>query len=61
MFFLKLTRFITTKTSEEYYKQIRNEYEDFVLLNVEVVTVEKILKNWDTTKAFGIDQISSKK
>ena len=61
MFFLKLTRFITTKTSEEYYKQIRNEYKDFVLLNVEVVTVEKILKNWDTTKAFGIDQISSKK
>ena len=52
---------MTTKTSEEYHKQIRNEYEDFVLLNVEVVTVEKILKNWDTTKAFGIDQISSKK
>ena len=45
MFFLKLTRFMTTKTSEEYHKQIRNEYEDFVLLNVEVVTVEKILKN----------------
>ena len=60
MFFLKLTRFITTKTSEEYYKQIWNEYEDFVLHNVEVVTVENILKNWDTTKAFGINQISSK-
>ena len=45
---------------EEYYKQIRNKYEDFVLLNVEVTSVEEILKNLDITKAPGIDQISAK-
>ena len=33
------------KITEEYYKKIRNECEDFVLHNVDVTTVDKILKN----------------
>ena len=33
------------KTSEEYYKQIRNNYEDFVSHNEEVRTVDKVSKN----------------
>ena len=47
------------KTTEAYYKHIRNEYENFVLCNVDVTTVDKILKNVDAVKASGIDQMSS--
>ena len=32
------------KTTEDYYKHIRNECEDFVLCSVDVTTVDKILK-----------------
>ena len=48
------------KTTEEYYKHIRNECEDLVLCNVDVKTVDIILKNLDVAKASGTDQISSK-
>ena len=48
------------KTTEVYYKEIRNESDDFVLRNVDVATVNKILKNLDVTKCSGIDQISAK-
>ena len=44
----------------EYNKQIRNEYEDFALQNVDTTTVDKILKNLDVDTASGIDQICSK-
>ena len=43
-----------------YYKEIRNKCEDFVLHNVDVTSVEKILKNLDVTKASGIDQTSAR-
>ena len=33
------------KTTESYYKHIRIECEDFVLRNVDVTTIDKILKN----------------
>ena len=33
------------KTTEEYYEHIRNKCEDFVLHNVDVTTVDKILNN----------------
>ena len=32
--------------------------EDFLLHNVKATSVEKVLKNLDVAKAFGIDQIS---
>ena len=48
------------KTTEKYYNQIRNECEDFVLHNVNVTTIDKILKSLDISKAFGIDHISVK-
>ena len=32
------------KTTEQYYKQTRNKDKDFVLHNVDVTSVEKILK-----------------
>ena len=48
------------KITEESYKQFRNKLEDFVLHNVEVTTIDKILKNVDIDKALGIDQISAK-
>ena len=38
------------KITEDYYKQIRNECEDFVLHAVEVTTVDKNLKNLDVSK-----------
>ena len=38
-------------------KQIWDECEDFVLRNVEVTTVDKILKNLDIANTLGIDQI----
>ena len=38
-----LTKF-GIKTTEEYYTQIRNECEDFVLRNVDVTAVDKMLK-----------------
>ena len=44
---------------EEYYKQIRNEFEDFVLPNIEVKSVERNLKNLDVGKVSGIE-ISAK-
>ena len=47
------------KTTEEYYKHIRNECENFVLCNVDVTIVDKILKNLDVAKASGTDQISA--
>ena len=43
------------KTTKEYYKQIRNECEHFVLNNVDVTTADKILKNFDVAKASEID------
>ena len=46
------------KTTGEYYKQIRNKCEDFLLHNVKATSFEKVLKNLDVAKAFGIDQIS---
>ena len=45
------------KATEDYYRQIRNECEDFVLYNVKVTTVYEILKN--LVVASGIDQISA--
>ena len=48
------------KSTEQYYKQIRNECEDFVLHNVDVTTIDKMLKNLDAAKASGIDQISAR-
>ena len=48
------------KTTEDYYKQIRKECKDFVLHNVDVPTVDKVQKNLDVAKTFGIDQISAK-
>ena len=48
------------KITEEYYKQIRNECEDFVLHAVEVTTVDKNLKNLDVSKGSEIDQIFTK-
>ena len=33
------------KTTRDYYKEIRNKSEDFVLHNVDITSVEKILKN----------------
>ena len=45
---------------EEYDKQIQNECEGFVFLNVEVTSVKKILKTLDVAKASRINQISAK-
>lgn len=42
------------KTTEEHYKQIQNECEDFVSHDVEV-TSEKILKNLDVTETSRVD------
>ena len=33
------------KTARDYYKKIHNKCEDFVLHNVDITAVEKILKN----------------
>ena len=49
---------IWNQTTEEYYKQTRNEYEDFVLHNVDGTTLDKMLRNLDVAKPSGIDQIS---
>ena len=48
------------KTTREYYKEIRNKYEDFVLHNVDITSVEKILKNLNVGTVFGINQISTR-
>ena len=48
------------KTTEEYCKQIHSKCEDFALLNVNVASVEKILKNLDVAKASKIEQISAR-
>ena len=48
------------QTTEEYYEQIRNKCEDFVLHNVDVTRSDKILKNLDVAKPSRIDQISAK-
>ena len=48
------------KTTIEYYKQICNMCENFVLHNVVIISVEKILKNLDIAKDSGIDQISTR-
>ena len=48
------------KTAAEYYSQVQNECEDFVLHNVEVTTADKILRNLDVAKVCRIDQISPK-
>ena len=47
-------------TSEDKREQIRNEYEGFVLHNVEVTAVDKVLKKLDVVNTSGIDQISAK-
>ena len=41
---------IGVKTTGEYYKRIGNEYGDFILHNVDVTTIDKILKNLDIAK-----------
>ena len=46
------------KSTEEDYKQMWNEYENFVLHIIEIASVEKIFKNLDFPKASRIDQIS---
>ena len=44
------------KTNKEYYKQVQNECEDFVLHNVEVtISFEKILNKLDVAKTSGVD------
>ena len=48
------------KTTTEYYKEIHYKCEDFVFHNVDITSVEKILKNLDVAKASGIDQISTR-
>ena len=48
------------KTTREYYKEIRNNCEDFVLHNVNITSVEKILNNLVAAKAYRIDQISAR-
>ena len=48
------------KTTREYYKEIRNKYEDFVLHNVDITSVEKILKNLNVGTVSGINQISTR-
>ena len=48
------------KSTEEDYKQIWNECEDFVFHNAELASVEKIFKNLDIAKASRIDQISAR-
>ena len=71
IFFVGFRRLITTKTSTpknkfgiktitEYYKKICNKWEDFVFHNVDIKSVEKILKNLDVAKAPGLDQISAR-
>ena len=35
------------KTTREYYNEIRNKWKDFVLHNVDITSVEKILNNLD--------------
>ena len=47
-----------TKSTEEDYKQMWNQYENFVLHIIEIASVEKIFKNLDFPKASRIDQIS---
>ena len=47
-----------TKSTEEDYEQMWNEYGDFLLHIVEIASVEKIFKNLDFAKASRIDQIS---
>ena len=39
------------KTTRKYYKEVRNTRKDFVLHNVDITSVEKILKNLDVVKA----------
>ena len=47
------------KTTREFYKEIRDKYDDFVLQNLDITPVENILKDLDVAKASGIDQISA--
>ena len=47
-----------TKSTEEDYKQMWNQYENFVLHIIEIASVEKIFKNLDFPKASRTDQIS---
>ena len=69
--FLKLSRFTAAETcasknkfenetAEEYYEQIWNECDRFVLLNVYLTTDDKILKNLDAAKSSEVDQLSAK-
>ena len=46
------------KTTEEYHKQIQKECEEFVLHNVDVTTVDKVLMNLDVAKSSAIDEMS---
>ena len=48
------------KTTEEYFKHTRNECEHFVLHNVNVTTVHRILKKLNASRSSGRDQISAK-
>lgn len=38
------------KITEEYYKQMRKECEEFVLQHIDVTTIDKILKDLDVAK-----------
>ena len=48
------------KTTREYYKEICNKREEFVLHIADITSVEKILKNLDVAKASRIDQSSAR-
>ena len=48
------------KTTREYYKEIRNKCGDFVLHNIDITSVDKILKDLDVAKASRIDKISAR-
>ena len=38
------------KITEEYYKQMRKECEEFVLQHIDITTIDKILKDLDVAK-----------
>ena len=53
-------KIVEIKTFENYYMQIQNKCEDFVLHIVDLRSVEKILNDLNVAKFFTIDQISAK-
>lgn len=53
-------KIIEIRTFENYYMQIQNKREDFVLHIVDLRSVEKILNDLNVAKFFTIGQISAK-